>query len=435
MAKYIDYQGNTHSMSMDSEDEEEEPGPIAKYDKRKDRSTHIILVSFLAFVAICMFSLTIALLISPETTIARAFCSAIFIGLGLLALWVLPFGLEGLRPDEVLIYRDSVRLYRKSRLVQSMALDGTVKIHLDLESEKVLRPTGYIFISPTGKLEFSTSRGYNKDDMYQAWAPIRMVVLANGLQTTEDFEKYSQYRERAAPPVPKDPLGDRPPLTAHQLMRESKRIIEAEEHETGRAKELVRRMNEERTAPENTIWSTEWKHRWSLTFAKAQILAVFILGAALGGVWDDGKGLNEAIVIIAIALVLEILFAWSLKRWNRRQMDFYEARTDMEWDDTFRSMIGVFKALGIAYTLSTDVDTMPSKRQWYDGQIVAIAFELEGQPFILEVLGYTGGRKTLLLLSNVPKVENPALENLMGFLSVALTEEIAIRRAGGVSPD
>jgi hypothetical protein len=107
----------------------------------------------------------------------------------------------------------------------------------------------------------------------------------------------------------------------------------------------------------------------------------------------------------------------------------------MEWDDTFRSMIGVFKALGIAYTLSTDVDTMPSKRQWYDGQIVAIAFELEGQPFILEVLGYTGGRKTLLLLSNVPKVENPALENLMGFLSVALTEEIAIRRAGGVSPD
>ncbi|NIS21029.1 MAG: hypothetical protein GWN18_13790 [Thermoplasmata archaeon] len=59
--------------------------------------------------------------------------------------------------------------------------------------------------------------------------------------------------------------------------------------------------------------------------------------------------------------------------------------------------------------------------------MVAIAFDLDGRPYTLEVLGYVGKGKALLLLSCVPEVEDPLLDKLQRYISEALVKETDLR--------
>jgi len=412
-------------MNEDFRGVDGEFGSVTTITKLTGQWSSIVGMSIVALIAIGLYYVVYLFLFeSPEDTLVDRVCGTLLVGaLAVGATLVFLVFVPHVMPDKVVLYRDAVREYRRRTILHEMRLDSSVTVHLDVSVDKVPSLKGYHFQRGDEKFHILSTEGYHEVELYNAWDKVLEVVRAKGMRTTDTFDKYVQYREGTLPPPHEDPLRGLPPLSKAQTLRESIKIIDTEEHETGRSKELIESMIQEGREPEKSIWSTESKHRWVLTFARAQILAVLVLGAVLGGVWDEGHGLTSVIVILTVAAVLEGVFAWFLVRINKRQMRFFEAEVDMERDDTFRSLMGVFMALRIDYHLSRDVDSMPSKRQWYDGQFVSITFDLGGRSYTLEVLGYTSKNKTLLLLSDVPKAEDPALERLKGFISVGLLKE------------
>ncbi len=411
-------------MSADFRGPDREFGAVARFDKTKGRYSNELLVSILVAAVALLLYLAYDIITNPTNHLIDKVCgSGFFIGLAAVVILILWAGLQTLRRDEIIIYRRSIRQYHRGKLEYELLFGKDVTVSLSLDVDRIPQLKGYYFEDDKLRFEVGTSEGFNAIDIYRAWSPILEVVRANGMRTSDDFESYAKFREDGIPPPPKDPMDSLPPLTEEQTFKESVKMVEEEAHETRRAKEMVEAMVAEGTEPTKSIWSLEMKTRWMLTFVRAQLIAVLVIGAAINSAWDDGRGVDKVIMIITVAIVIEALFAWFLIRLNRRQRTFYEAQVGLERDNAFRSLMGVFKALDIDYTLSRDVSAMPSKTQWYDGQMVAIAFQLEGMPYTLEVLGYVGKDKALLLLSRVPEVENPALERLKGFISHALLEE------------
>ncbi|NIS10734.1 MAG: hypothetical protein GWN97_02050, partial [Thermoplasmata archaeon] len=275
------YEGKRLVMGEDFRGTDRAFGAVARFDKKGSRKSTLILISsMLAFFILILYLAYDFLFVTPDAALDdKVCCSGLTIVLSIAMIFLFMTFLENAQPDEVYLYRHSIRHYRGRRLVSEMVLDHSVSAHVSIDKDRYPPIRAVRFTDEHAIIDIDSLDGYNAFDIVTAWDSILEIVRSNEVQTTEGFEKYAGIRENTLPPPPGNPLKDLPPLTKEQTLKESVEIIEAEEHETGRAKELVKGMLEEGKDPVRSIWSRESKYRWVLTFLKAQILAVLIIGA------------------------------------------------------------------------------------------------------------------------------------------------------------